>query len=163
LGRAAFAAAKSGRFPLGAHGAGRFAMNSGYFGDAARVYSGQGAAFRQIGTTKIAVFIVVNALGALVDRDGNIVRCKESPCGKIGVANLGVAASEVAWDAILSSAPELDPPNTRPPARVDASVLDRHAGTYEFAPGARATIARNGDALTITATRGSLYLPANKP
>src|SRR5205085_4980012 len=43
LGRAAFAAAQSGRFLLGAHGAGRFAMNRGDFGDTARGNSGQAA------------------------------------------------------------------------------------------------------------------------
>jgi 6-aminohexanoate-oligomer endohydrolase len=35
---------------------------------------GQGAAYRQIGETKIAVFSVVNALGAVVDRDSTVVR-----------------------------------------------------------------------------------------
>ncbi|MDQ4088481.1 MAG: P1 family peptidase, partial [Pseudomonadota bacterium] len=47
LGRAALAAAREGVFPLGATGAGRFATQGGFFG--ARTYSGQGAAFRQVG------------------------------------------------------------------------------------------------------------------
>lgn len=81
LGRAAFQAAAPGRFPSGAHGAGRFAMQGGYFGDAAREYSGQGGAFRQIGPTKIAVFTVVNALGVVADRAGNVVRCPQSHSG----------------------------------------------------------------------------------
>ena len=37
-------------------------------------FSGQGGAFREIGPTKIAVFTVVNAFGAIVDRDGTVVR-----------------------------------------------------------------------------------------
>jgi 6-aminohexanoate-oligomer endohydrolase len=243
LGRAAFDAAAPGRFPLGAHGAGRFAMQSGYFGDDYRSYSGQGGAFRQIGPTKIAVFTVVNALGAVVDRGGNIVRCAKPPCGtiaarlasvaagfsapsvptpattltlvvtnqklpfwalqrlamqvhasmaraiqpfhttndgdvlfalstdeveneKLNVADLGVVASEVAWDAVLSSVPELDDVG-RASARPDGlkPVLHSAVGAYEFAfgRGARATIARSGDALTITANRNSIYLPANTP
>jgi L-aminopeptidase/D-esterase-like protein len=35
--------------------------------------SGQGGAFRQVGPTRIAVFSVVNALGAIVDRQGKVV------------------------------------------------------------------------------------------
>ena len=239
MGRAALRNAQTGAFPLGARGAGRFAMNSGYFGPDERMYSGQGGAFRQIGPTKIAVFTVVNALGSIVDRQGNIVRCRKPPCGpiaarlaervtkltptepaatpthnttitlvvtnqklpvwalqrlamqvhgsmaraiqpfnttndgdtlfavstgeienaKLPVADLGVIASEVAWDAILSSVPELDPPDNRPVAGLDASA-DRYAGDYEFAPGARATVRREGDRLLINATKASIYLPA---
>jgi 6-aminohexanoate-oligomer endohydrolase len=238
LGRAAFEAATATRFPLGAHGAGRFAMQSGYFGDDARTYSGQGAAFRQVGPTKVAVFTVVNALGAVVDRSGNVVRCGSPPCGTIaarlqakvaalaaqpkttattltlvvtnqklpfwalqrlaiqvhssmaraiqpfhttndgdvlfalstdevendalGVANLGVIASELAWDAVLSSVPELDPADTRAPIALDAAALRKFEGQYELAPGVRATVALRGDALVISATRPSLYLPAGQ-
>jgi L-aminopeptidase/D-esterase-like protein len=36
--------------------------------------SGQGGAFRQVGPTKLAVFSVVNAVGAIVDRHGQVVR-----------------------------------------------------------------------------------------
>ena len=41
-----------------------------------RETSGQGGAFRQVGQTKIAVFTVVNAAGLVVDRSGQIVRCR---------------------------------------------------------------------------------------
>jgi L-aminopeptidase/D-esterase-like protein len=238
LGRAAFDAATATRFPLGAHGAGRFAMQSGYFGDDARTYSGEGAAFRQVGPTKVAVFTVVNALGAVVDRSGNVVRCGTPPCGTIaarlqakvaalaaqpkttattltlvvtnqklpfwalqriaiqvhsslaraiqpfhttndgdvlfalstdevendtlGVANLGVIASELAWDAVLSSVPELDPADDRAPIALDPAALRKFEGKYELAPGVRATVTLSGDALTISATRPSLYLPAKQ-
>ena len=41
--------------------------------------SGQGGAFRQIGPTRVAVFTVVNAFGAIVDRDGTVVRGHRDP------------------------------------------------------------------------------------
>lgn len=84
LGREALLSAKPNSFPLGAHGAGRFAMQGSYYFAnvkdrekqfASWPHSGQGAAFAQIGETKIAVFTVVNALGAIVDRNGQLVRC----------------------------------------------------------------------------------------
>lgn len=75
LGRAAVRNARPGRFYQGPRGAGRFAMQGGYYGDPQ--HSGQGGAFRQVGPTKIAVFTVVNAVGTIVDRQGNVVRCSE--------------------------------------------------------------------------------------
>jgi L-aminopeptidase/D-esterase-like protein len=74
LGRAALRAAREGVFPLGARGAGRSATVGKTFGLERGEASGQGAAFRQVGETKIAVFTVVNAVGAIVDRDGTVVR-----------------------------------------------------------------------------------------
>jgi len=73
LAQAAFRAARPGVFPLGAHGAGRFAKSGGLFG--CNAFSGQGGAFRQIGTLKIAAFTVVNALGAVTRRDGRVAAC----------------------------------------------------------------------------------------
>ncbi len=92
LGKAALAAAVEGRFPLGPRGAGRSAMQGGYLANQSGdwPHSGQGGAFHQIGQTKIAVFTVVNALGAVVDRQGRVVRCSYAPstkdCGSIGSA-----------------------------------------------------------------------------
>jgi L-aminopeptidase/D-esterase-like protein len=83
LGRAALRNAKANEFPIGPRGAGRFAMQGGYYGDDNRQHSGQGAAFRQIGEIKVAVFTVVNSLGVIVDRSGNIIRCHTEPCGRI--------------------------------------------------------------------------------
>lgn len=77
LAQAALRAARPGVFPLGPHGAGRFAKTGGYFG--CNAHSGQGGAFRQIGDVKIAAFTVVNALGVVTDRDGNIVACFRDP------------------------------------------------------------------------------------
>jgi L-aminopeptidase/D-esterase-like protein len=242
LGRAALRAARPGRFPLGPRGAGRFAMQGGYF-DTPRLpvfdkrqHSGQGGAFRQVGPTKVAVFTVVNALGVVVDRQGRVVRCSTDPtvrdCGSaadllvrtlegrapagprsggvtenttltlvvtnqkldfwalqrlavqvhtsmaraiqpfhtqqdgdvlfavstaevdnpaLSPVNLGVLASEVAWDAVLSSVPPLLPvtPTT---ARVNPKVLDTYAGRYEFGPEAVLTVTRDEERLVVQAT-----------
>ena len=88
LGRAALDAAEPGWFPLGARGAGRFAMQGVYYArgtsadrSAGWAHSGQGAAFRTFGPTKVAVFTVVNALGTIVDRTGRVVRCSRNAPG----------------------------------------------------------------------------------
>lgn len=74
LGRAALRSAVSGRFPLGARGAGRFVtVGKGLDytrGDAA----GQGAAFRADGELRIFACTVLNAVGAVFDRQGRRVR-----------------------------------------------------------------------------------------
>jgi L-aminopeptidase/D-esterase-like protein len=80
LGRAALKAAKPSSFPTGRHGAGCSAtvgksLRPTHEGES----SGQGAAFRQIGPTRVAVFTVVNAVGAIVDRRGNVVRGNLDP------------------------------------------------------------------------------------
>jgi L-aminopeptidase/D-esterase-like protein len=80
LGRAALRAARTGSFPLGPCGAGRSAtvgklFNPQLHADAA----GQGGAFRQLGPDKLAVFTVVNAVGAVVDRAGRTVRGYRDP------------------------------------------------------------------------------------
>jgi L-aminopeptidase/D-esterase-like protein len=74
LGRAALRAAREGSFPLGRRGAGRSATVGKTFGFGLAEPGGQGGAFRQLGPTRIAVFAVVNAVGAVVDRDGRVVR-----------------------------------------------------------------------------------------
>ena len=79
LGRAAVRALRPGVFPMGAHGAGCSAT-AGH-GDTAEL-SGQGAAFRVIGKTRVAVFTVVNAYGAIVDRHGNVVRGNRDANGR---------------------------------------------------------------------------------
>ncbi len=79
LGRAAFRAARSGRFPLGACGAGASATVGKGVRFAYRELAGQGGAFRQLGPTKLAVFTVVNAIGAIVNRQGQVVRGNLNP------------------------------------------------------------------------------------
>ena len=74
LGRAALRAARPGRFPLGPRGAGRSATVGKTFEYSEGEPAGQGGAFRELGDAKIAVFTVVNAVGAVVGRDGEVVR-----------------------------------------------------------------------------------------
>ena len=74
LGIAAINAARTGVFPLGGHGAGCSASVGKGFDFSQGELSGQGGAFRQIGVTKIAAFTVVNAIGAIVNRQGEIVK-----------------------------------------------------------------------------------------
>ncbi|BAY12150.1 P1 family peptidase [Calothrix sp. NIES-2098] len=74
LGKAALKAAKPDIFPLGARGAGRSATVGKVFDFSNAESAGQGGAFRQIGETKLAVFTIVNAIGAIVDRQGQVVR-----------------------------------------------------------------------------------------
>ena len=74
LGRAALRVAQEGVFPLGGRGAGRSATAGKLFSLEEGEPTGQGGAFRQIGETKVAVFTVVNAIGAVVDREGTVVR-----------------------------------------------------------------------------------------
>lgn len=74
LGRAALRAATPGVFPLGPRGAGRSARcGPGFDFDMAEP-AGQGGAFRKVGVTRVAVFTVVNALGAIHNRQGQVIR-----------------------------------------------------------------------------------------
>lgn len=236
LGRQALAAAVPGRFPLGARGGGRFTMQGWTFGVGAATHSGQGGAFRQIGPTKIAVFTVVNALGAVVDREGRVVRCHRNDAGEacpsiaemiqgkqdwiaeqVGVdeppagptenttltlvvtnqrlefallrrlamqvhtsmgraiqpfatqsdgdvlvavttdevenpdlpaIDLGLIASELAWDAVLSSVPALPPLPALAGAAPDPATLAACVGTYAFAGDSRLTVTLDGDRLS---------------
>jgi L-aminopeptidase/D-esterase-like protein len=79
LGRNALRAAQAGRFPQGAHGAGRFVHAGKFFGRRYGERTGQGGAFAQIGPTKVAAFAVVNAVGLLVDRSGRAVCGNRDP------------------------------------------------------------------------------------
>jgi L-aminopeptidase/D-esterase-like protein len=251
LARAALDAARSGWFPLGARGAGRFAMQGGYLGD--RQHSGQGAAFRQVGDVKVLVVTVVNAFGSIVDRNGRMLRCSHPVAGecaaiaealfshlaalteaklgdvdagkhsgptanttitvvvtnqalpywalqrlavqvhnsmaraiqpfgtevdgdtlfavttgevknaKSGTAELGTLASEVAWDAILASAPELSVPRPRVDTALTAALSNAYVGRYEFAPGVIAEVRHAGTGLEIGVTgQDSAYLPVNQ-
>lgn len=74
LGRAALQAAQAGVFPIGRHGAGCSVSVGKGFDFRQGETSGQGGAFRQLGVTKVAAFSVVNAIGAIVNREGKVVR-----------------------------------------------------------------------------------------
>ncbi len=71
-----FAATNSitGQFPLGPHGAGSSAsVGKGPQFDLWEI-SGQGGAFAKSGNFSVGIFTVVNAIGAISNRSGNIVR-----------------------------------------------------------------------------------------
>jgi L-aminopeptidase/D-esterase-like protein len=73
LGRAALAAARDDAIAVGRVGAG-IAASAGKIDLARCEFSGQGAAFRQIGAIRILVVTVVNPVGVIVDRDGTVIR-----------------------------------------------------------------------------------------
>lgn len=73
LGRAALAAARGDAIAVGRVGAG-VAASAGKIDLARCEFSGQGAAFRQIGAIRILVVTVVNPVGVIVDRDGTVIR-----------------------------------------------------------------------------------------
>jgi 6-aminohexanoate-oligomer endohydrolase len=78
LGRAALRNARTGEFPVGRCGAGRTAsVGKIDFGRAE--FSGQGAAFATFGEAKVLVATVVNAIGVVVNRKGEIVRGNVHP------------------------------------------------------------------------------------
>jgi L-aminopeptidase/D-esterase-like protein len=88
LGRAAAAAALDAgergaeqRIPLGPRGAGRSATVGKGLDLGKGERAGQGAAFRQIGELKLLFVTVVNAMGAIVDRNGAVVCGQRSPDG----------------------------------------------------------------------------------
>ena len=255
LGKAALRAAQTGTFPLGARGAGRFAMQGVYYlrGPGADrfadwAHSGQGGAFRTIGPTKVGVFTVVNALGTIVDRNGRVVRCKRNtiaaacplitdklesfapirrdndssgggPTGNttltlvvtnqkmpywalqrlaaqvhgsmnraiqpfataddgdvlyavttdevenrsLSFVDLGAIASELAWDAVLSSVPDI-PASPIPLATQPAgSNLAKYSGIYEFYGGTELTVTIEDGRLTAAVNgNGRIYFDRDR-
>ena len=260
LGRAALQGARVGWCPLGARGVGRFAMQG--LGSEVPQHSGQGAAFRQSGDTKVLV-VTVNNGGLVVDRKGQVMRCShpvDGQCGSIAdviaaylatlgkpkqarvdlrnrqtnpqgltrrttitvvvtnkslpfwalqrlgvqvhnsmargdqpmaegddgdtlftvttgkvagatisdadMDDLGILASETAWDALLASLPQL--PRKAPPTNIVVSPreLDSMVASYAFSPDAIAQVRRKGTALEIELTghtTSSNYLSVGKP
>jgi L-aminopeptidase/D-esterase-like protein len=73
LGSLALDSTREGWFPLGAHGAGSFVHCGKLLGREYGERAGQGAAVGRLGRTKVAVFTVVNSVGAIVDRSGRVV------------------------------------------------------------------------------------------
>jgi 6-aminohexanoate-oligomer endohydrolase len=115
LAQAALHAMRPGVFPLGAQGAGRMAMQGFFFG--CNEHSGQGGAFRQIGQTKIAAFVVVNASGAITGRDGRLVACnRPKSWGNLTMTSELLqhlpASLKADWNA-AAVARESDAPGTR--------------------------------------------------
>jgi L-aminopeptidase/D-esterase-like protein len=118
LGRAALRATREGVFPLGARGAGRSATVGKTFSFDEAEPSGQGGAYRQIGPTRIAVFTVVNAFGAIVGRDGTVVRGHRDP-------DRGTRTPLV--EALEARLPKAAPGNTTLTAVITNQRLDRRS------------------------------------
>ncbi len=166
LAQAALQAARPGVFPLGAQGAGRMAMQGSFFGCDA--HSGQGGAFRQIGSVKIAAFVVVNASGAVTDRDGRLVSCNK-PASWGGLTKTSEllqhlpASLEADWIAHSAHA-EQEVPATRNTTvslivtsqKLDAALLQRMAIQVHTSM-ARAiqpfSTASDGDTLYVASTQ----------
>lgn len=87
LGKQAIQSVESGKFPLGAYGAGRLAVQGSFFGDCQP--SGQGAAVTEVMVNgkkvKIGVFTVVNSIGSIVDKQNNVVRPNHPDEEKINI------------------------------------------------------------------------------
>lgn len=79
LGAAALRVAIPGRFPLGRRGAGRAVTAGKGFAFDRGEAAGQGGAFRAAGGVRVAVFVVVNPVGAVVDRAGHVVCGNRNP------------------------------------------------------------------------------------
>jgi L-aminopeptidase/D-esterase-like protein len=135
LGRAAMRAARPGAFPIGRRGAGRSATVGKISAAGTRESAGQGAAFRRIGDARIAVFTVVNAAGAVVGRDGTVVRGHLDPATGTRRSILGAVEERLAASLPVDGHPgnttltlvatnvALDPPELRALARqVHASM-----------------------------------------
>lgn len=73
---------------------------------------------------------------------------------KLKPMDLGVVAAKLAWDAILSSPPELPAPPALTKTAADASVLRRHVGDYAFADGSTLHVRLQGQALVASFTHG---------
>jgi L-aminopeptidase/D-esterase-like protein len=132
LGRAALRAAREGAFPLGARGAGRSATVGKTFSFEEGEPSGQGGAYRRIGETRIAVFTVVNAFGAIVGRDGSVVRGHRDP-------TRGTRTPLV--EALEARLPRAAPGNTTLTAVITNHQLDRRS-LHQVAVQVHASLAR---------------------
>jgi L-aminopeptidase/D-esterase-like protein len=97
LGLAALEAACEGQFPLGARGAGAFVHCGSFFGESFMERSGQGAAFLNLKSTRIAVFTVVNARGVLIDREGHVI------AGNRGISGSRISVATALGDGSRSA------------------------------------------------------------
>lgn len=82
----------------------------------------------------------------------------------MSVDELGAHASELMWDAVLSSVPPIPDRPAASEQVMSQSELSRYAGTYRFAPDMDATVSVHDGDLVISAPRlGSMYLPKGPP
>jgi hypothetical protein len=74
---------------------------------------------------------------------------RHQPLTDDDIDELGVLASETAWDAILASVPALPAPTPRMNLTIPPSLLEGMVGSYIFAKDAIAELRRRGDTLEI--------------
>ncbi len=89
------------------------------------------------------------------EEDGDVlyaVTTDEVENRSLSNVDLGVIASELAWDAVLSSIPDIPAVPAPLEPQPDASKLSRYSGTYEF---------HGGNELTVTVEAGSLNAVLN--
>lgn len=80
----------------------------------------------------------------------------------LSVDDLGLLASETAWDAVLASVPPLDPP-AEPGRAPSERELASYVGSYELAPGMTMTVEQEGGRLWARGpVRASIYLPKDE-
>lgn len=109
LGRAALENAMPNRFPLGARGAGMsVTVGNGFEFDRGEA-AGQGAAYREIGGVKFFACVVLNAIGAVFDREGNVVRGHVDPASGQRTTYMADIERRV---AAAQPAPDPQPGNT---------------------------------------------------
>jgi L-aminopeptidase/D-esterase-like protein len=138
LGRAALRSAVSGRFPLGPRGAGRSASVGKWLLPPHRKESaGQGGTFFEAGPTRVLVFTVVNAMGAILDRQGNVVRGHYHP--ETGRRNRADVYASL--EALSSSLGEPSPGNTTLTLVVTNHKLD-HRTLQQIARHVHSSMAR---------------------
>jgi hypothetical protein len=84
---------------------------------------------------------------------------------ELSFADLGTIASEVAWDAVLASVPELPErtPVAKEPAQIASERLDAVVGEYQLSPWARVRISRDGERLEVQGPeQWNLYFPTDE-
>ena len=106
LGRVAFENASPNRFPLGTRGAGISATVGKSLGFDQLEHAGQGASFKETGGIKVFACVVLNAVGAVVNREGQVVRGHLNP--ETGERTSFLAAIEqlIADSEVLLNAPQ---------------------------------------------------------
>jgi hypothetical protein len=78
----------------------------------------------------------------------------------INITDLATIASDVAWDAVLSSIPDLDPVVAATPATLNDAEYQQRFGTFDLGAGARVSIRRDGNRLLIESQQGAgIYVP----
>jgi L-aminopeptidase/D-esterase-like protein len=76
---------------------------------------------------------------------------------------LALVASEVAWDAVLSSVPPPEASSDTSAIAVAADALDAFVGEYALGPGSRMSVRRDGLRLVAESAHGGQYVPAGRP